>query len=247
MASSTFPQEAYKKLRRVFVWELPVRIYHWLNALTILLLCVTGYLIGNPPALLSSAEASDLYLFGWIRFIHFASAYIFFFNFVFRIYWGFVGNKYADWKNFIPTSKKFFKEMWEVLKIDIFLQKGKDHLSVGHNALAGFIYFFTFIAFMVQCITGFGLYSAMSDWWFADLFVGVSSIFGHDEFALRNWHHATMWFFIVFVIVHVYLVFYHDYVEGRGEISSMGGGWKFIEEEVFEKEVLEQEEIEEQQ
>jgi Ni/Fe-hydrogenase 1 B-type cytochrome subunit len=24
-------------------------------------------------------------------------------------------------------------------------------------------------------------------------------------------------------------------VEGRGEISSMGGGWKFIEEDVFDK------------
>jgi Ni/Fe-hydrogenase 1 B-type cytochrome subunit len=44
-----------------------------------------------------------------------------------------------------------------------------------------------------------------------------------------------MWFFILFAVVHVYLVFYHDYVEGRGEMSSMGGGWKFIEEEVFER------------
>ena len=42
-------------------------------------------------------------------------------------------------------------------------------------------------------------------------------------------------FFILFAVVHVYLVFYHDYVEGRGEISSMGGGWKFIEEDVFDK------------
>jgi len=25
----------------------------------------------------------------------------------------------------------------------------------------------------------------------------------------------------------VYLVFYHDYVEGRGTMSSMVGGWKF--------------------
>jgi Ni/Fe-hydrogenase 1 B-type cytochrome subunit len=33
----------------------------------------------------------------------------------------------------------------------------------------------------------------------------------------------------------VYLVFYHDYVEGRGEISSMGGGWKFIEEDAAEE------------
>ena len=37
-----------------------------------------------------------------------------------------------------------------------------------------------------------------------------------------------MWFFIVFTMIHVYLVFYHDYVEGRGVISSMAGGWKFI-------------------
>ena len=37
-----------------------------------------------------------------------------------------------------------------------------------------------------------------------------------------------MWFFIVFTIVHVYLVFYHDYVEGHGVMSSMVGGWKFV-------------------
>ena len=36
-----------------------------------------------------------------------------------------------------------------------------------------------------------------------------------------------MWFFIVFAIEHVYLVFYHDYVEGRGILSSMAGGWTF--------------------
>ncbi|HRF42566.1 MAG TPA: cytochrome b/b6 domain-containing protein, partial [Saprospiraceae bacterium] len=104
------------RLRRVFVWELPVRVYHWLNALTIIVLCVTGYFIGNPPALMSQTEASFRYLFGTIRFLHFAAAYLFFFNFAFRIYWGFVGNKYADWKNFIPTNKKYFKEIWEVLK-----------------------------------------------------------------------------------------------------------------------------------
>jgi Ni/Fe-hydrogenase 1 B-type cytochrome subunit len=163
------------------------------------------------------------------------AAYIFFFNFIFRIYWGFVGNKYADWKNFVPTNKKYFQDMWEVLKLDILMMKGKENRAIGHNALAGFTYFLTFIAFLIQCITGFGLYASMTDWWFADMFVWVSNAFGGD-FALRNWHHAAMWFFILFAMVHVYLVFYHDYVEGRGEISSMGGGWKFIEEEVFEEE-----------
>ncbi len=222
-----------KKLRRVFVWQLPVRIFHWVNALTIVVLCVTGYIIGNPPALMSSTEASNQYWFGTVRFIHFLTAYIFFFNFIFRLYWGFVGNKYAIWKNFIPTNKKFFRDMKSVLKIDVLLARNKEHKSVGHNPLAGFIYFLTFIVFLMQAITGFALYANMSTWWFADLFVWAVAIVG-DDFTLRNWHHSAMWFFVIFAMVHVYLVFYHDYVEGRGEASSMAGGWKFIEEEAFD-------------
>ncbi|MEZ4941990.1 MAG: Ni/Fe-hydrogenase, b-type cytochrome subunit [Saprospiraceae bacterium] len=227
-------------LRRVFVWELPVRFFHWLNALAIVVLCVTGYLIGKPPALMSSGEAYERYVFGWIRYIHFVAAYIFLFNFIFRLYWGFVGNKYANWKNFIPTNRKYLQEIWQVIKIDIFQFKGKEHLAVGHNALAGFSYFVVFILFAVQIFTGFGLYEAMSQSWIAGLFAWVPALFGGD-FALRQIHHIVMWLFILFSIVHIYLVFYHDYVEGRGEVSSMGGGWKFIEEEAFLKE--EEEEI----
>ena len=29
--------------RRVYVWELPVRVYHWINAVALVALCVTGY------------------------------------------------------------------------------------------------------------------------------------------------------------------------------------------------------------
>ncbi len=228
------------RLRRVYVWELPVRIYHWLNVLALLALIITGFYIADPLALMSSREASEQYTMGWMRYIHFAAAYIFFCNFLFRLYWGFVGNKYASWRQFIPTSANFFKEMWAVIKTDIFMVKNKkgkkEHLSIGHNAMAGLIYFFTFIAFLIQCLTGFGLYASMSTWWFPRLFSWVPAMFGGD-IATRQWHHATMWFFILFAVVHVYLVFYHDYVEGRGEISSMGGGWKFIEEDFFEKNI----------
>jgi Ni/Fe-hydrogenase 1 B-type cytochrome subunit len=227
-----------RRLRRVYVWELPVRVYHWINALVLLALIVTGFYIADPLALLSKQEATTKYTMGWFRYVHFAAAYLFFFNFIFRLYWGFVGNKYANWKQFIPTSKRFFKEMWTVFKIDILMLrkngKQQEHLSVGHNAMAGFIYFLTFIAFLVQCLTGFGLYASMASWWFPRMFAWVPALLGGDILT-RQLHHAAMWFFILFVIVHVYLVFYHDYIEGRGEISSMGGGWKFIEEEVFEQ------------
>jgi Ni/Fe-hydrogenase 1 B-type cytochrome subunit len=223
------------RLRRVYVWELPVRYYHWLNAGAIIVLIITGFFIGDPLALQSKEEAANRYVMGWVRAIHFFAAYIFFFNFIFRLYWGFVGNKYANWKQFIPTSQKFFKEMWTVFKIDILMMRGKEHISIGHNAMAGFIYFLTFWAFLIQCLTGFGLYASMGTWWLPKLFAWVPAMFGGDIMT-RQIHHWAMWFFILFAVIHVYLVFYHDYVEGRGEISSMGGGWKFIEEDVFQNE-----------
>ena len=233
MATQSIHSKAHL-LRRVFVWELPVRYYHWINALCILVLIATGFIIGNPPAILSGKEAYAFFWFGTVRFIHFLAAYIFLFNFLFRIYWGFVGNKYANWKNFIPTNRQFFRDMWTVMKTDIFMTSGKEIHSIGHNRMAGFIYFITFLAFGLQCITGFGLYSATSDWWLPNLFAWVPAVMGGD-LMVRTIHHWAMWVFILFTVIHVYLVFYHDYVEGRGELSSMAGGWKFIEEDVFQE------------
>lgn len=212
--------------RRIYVWELPVRFYHWLNALCVAALIATGYLIGTPLALSYSAEAYQQYTFGWIRFLHFVAAFIFFFNFLVRIYWGFAGNRYARWTNFLPFRKAQVEEMGEVLKVDVLQTQLRGRISVGHNALAGFIYFLSFLAFLFQSVTGFALYSSMSSSLLPRLFRWIVPLMGGD-FAVRQWHHAFMWFFVVFAIVHVYLVFYHDYIEGRGTTSSMVGGWKF--------------------
>jgi Ni/Fe-hydrogenase 1 B-type cytochrome subunit len=217
-------------VRKVYVWELPVRLYHWVNALCIVALCITGFIIGRPPALQSAAEASFSYWFGTVRFIHFVTAFLFFFNFVFRIYWGFVGNRYARWNNFIPLKKRQWSEFVSVLKVDILQLSDRPILSIGHNTLASLTYFITFLAFVLQSLTGFGLYAAMSTSWFPDLFSWIVPLLGGD-FMTRQIHHILMWFFILFGLVHVYLVFYHDYIERNGMTSSMIGGWKFIDAE----------------
>lgn len=219
-----------KTHREEYVWQLPVRFYHWINALAIVVLAITGYLIGRPLAIVNGAEASFSYWFGTVRFIHFFAAFIFFFNFIFRLYWGFVGNKYAFWKNFIPYKRSQWKEIIAVLRVDILQLHCKPIESVGHNALASFTYFLTFLAFLLQSITGFGMYSAMSKAWFPKLFAWVVPILGGDLMT-RQIHHILMWFFIIFAMIHVYLVFYHDYVERRGVTSSMIGGWKFIDKD----------------
>ena len=201
-----------KRLREVYVWELPVRIYHWVNALCIVILCVTGFIIADPPAIMSASEAYFSYWFGVVRFIHFVTAFVFFFNFVFRLYWGFVGNRYARWNNFIPLKKSQWKEVLEVIKVDILMIKNKPVDSIG-----------------------FGLYAKMSQSFFPQLFAWTIPLMGGDLMA-RQIHHFLMWFFILFAIVHIYLVFYHDYIEQRGETSSIIGGWKFIEEDIADKE-----------
>lgn len=222
-------------LREVYVWELPVRFYHWVNALCIVILCITGFMIANPPAIMNEGEANFSYWFGTVRFIHFVAAFVFFFNFVFRIYWGFVGNKYASWKNFIPLTKGQWKEFWEVVKVDIFMVKNKPVDSIGHNTLASLSYFLLFLAFLLQCVTGFGLYAKMSTSLLPQAFAWVVPLLGGDLF-VREIHHFLTWFFILFAIGHIYIVTYHDYIERRGVTSSMIGGWKFIEEEVAEEE-----------
>lgn len=227
-----------RNFKRVLVWELPVRIFHWLNVLSIIVLILTGFIIANPPALLSSAEATDLHTFGLIRFIHFTAAYIFFFVMILRIYWAFVGNQFASWRAFWPFSKKNWNNFWHVIKIDILLlneekQDVKD-ISIGHNSVATLSYLAMFFIALIQVITGFALYSDMSGWWLPKLFNWVIPLFGGD-FMVRTIHHISMWLFIFFTMVHIYLVFYHDYIEGRGEVSSMFGGFKFVSETRLKK------------
>ena len=199
-----------RNFKRVYVWELPVRIFHWLNVLALFVLIITGFLIANPPALLSSAEATNLHTFGIIRFIHFTAAYLFFFVMILRVYWAFVGNRYASWRAFWPFTKKNWKNFGHVMKIDILLMNEKvedvTKISIGHNSVATLSYLIMFVLAIVQVVTGFGLYSDMSSWWLPKMFDWVVPFFGGD-FMVRNIHHTAMWLFIFFSIVNVYLVF----------------------------------------
>ena len=79
----------------IYVYEAPVRIWHWINAAAILLLCVTGYFIGSPPPTMIIGEATEQFVFGYIRFAHFAAGMVLAIGFLGRIYWAFFGNHHA--------------------------------------------------------------------------------------------------------------------------------------------------------
>ncbi len=222
--------------KRVYVWQIPVRFFHWINVLTLFTLAVTGFIIANPPALQLSAEASEIFYMGYVRLIHFSSAYIFTANLILRVYWAFVGNKYAHARNFLPTTKKQWKNVMHVFKVDILLMKDKEdclkNISIGHNAVAGLSYLGLFILLFFQMITGFAMLAPTSEWFLPKLFKWATALAGNES-NLRYIHHIITWLVIIFSIIHMYLVFFHDYLEARGESSSMISGFKFARSERF--------------
>lgn len=224
--------------KRIYVWEFPVRLFHWANVLSIVVLAITGFIIANPPALASGKEASSSDWFGMVRMLHFSVAYLFFANLLFRLYWGFVGNRYASLRVFLPLTKKALKNLLYVFKVDILLLKDKEedfhNISIGHNALAGFSYLLLSTLLLIQAATGFALYEPNASWWLPKLFSWIVPFFGGD-IVVRYVHHFITWMIILFSIIHMYLVFYHDYVEGRGEASAMISGYKFCLKDRFLK------------
>jgi Ni/Fe-hydrogenase 1 B-type cytochrome subunit len=237
---------ATQDYKRAYVWQLPVRIFHWANAIAITALIITGLLIAHPPAIISVKEASEQFWFGYIRKIHFMSAYVMVAVLIMRVYWAFKGNKFASWKVFFPFDKKGFAGIWHSIKIDIFLLNetnfNEKNIHTGHNNIAAISYLIMFILAIVMIFTGFGLYAANATWFFPKIFAWVPEFLGGDM-NTRVLHHLTMWGFILFSIIHVYLVLFHDWLEGRGESSAMVSGYKFVRSEKTRKEKELDEEI----
>lgn len=217
----------------VYVYEAPLRIWHWINALAIVTLAVTGYFIGSPLPTLSG-EASDHFLMGYIRFAHFAAGYILLIGFLGRIYWAFVGNSHSR-EIFLPP---FFKrDYWSGVLHEIrwyaFLEK-EPRKYTGHNPLAILFMHFMFVwgmAFML--ITGFALYgegAGMDSWQFALFSSWVIPLFG-QSMDVHTWHHMGMWWILLFVMAHVYVAIREDIMSRQSLVSTMISGWRTFKDQ----------------
>lgn len=221
-----------RNLREVYVWQLPVRFFHWINATCIVILCITGYIIGDPPAVQHATEAIHNYWFGYLRLTHLCVGMIFVVNILMRVYWAFAGNRFARWFNFVPLTRQQWHSIFATLRVDVFLLTKTPVHDIGHNSLAATTYFGLFLLSLVQAFTGFMMMFVTTN--NVGEPVTTWALFGVNGFFVARYiHHFLMWAFVIFMIIHVYLVFYHDYIERNGIASSMIGGWKFIQDDVY--------------
>ncbi len=212
-------------VRSIYVYEAPVRLWHWMNALSIVVLAVTGYFIGQPLPTMSG-EASSHFLMGYIRFAHFAAAYIFAVGLIGRIYWAIVGNSHARELFTLPfLSTEYWRSVGVMLKWYAFLIPQPSQY-VGHNPMARLAMFFGFflLSLFMLC-TGFALYGeglGMGSW--ADkLFGWVIPMFGQSQ-DVHTWHRMGMWAMVLFVIVHIYAAIREDIMGRQSIVSTMVSG-----------------------
>jgi Ni/Fe-hydrogenase 1 B-type cytochrome subunit len=207
-----------------YVWEVPVRVTHWVNVLSIIILAMTGIFIGTPKTL---ALDPSQFIMGWIRFVHFVAAYVFSVSFLARIYWMFKGNRYANWREFFPIlTDEGRRNMMETFKYYTFIGKKAPH-TVGHNALAGSAYTGVFFLYLVMICTGFALYSERAPQSLMHKLTGwLFALFSNQ--GMRLTHHMVMWFLIAFAIHHIYSAWLMDIKERGGVMSSIFSGYKAV-------------------
>jgi Ni/Fe-hydrogenase 1 B-type cytochrome subunit len=217
--------DAGAHLTTVYVWDLPVRITHWVNVAAIVVLSVTGYYIAT-PFVGTHGPATDQFLMGTVRFSHFTVAFVFTTSVLFRVYWAFVGNKYARWSQFLPATSARRRALVKMLGYYTFVRRGPP-AEVGHNPLAGVTYIGLYVLFALQIATGCALYAQpFHDGLWKALFGWMIVAFGAQP--LRLAHDLIMYLILAFTIHHVYSAVLIDSEEQSGLLSSIVTGRKAL-------------------
>ena len=211
MLQNSLDADPNRDLKSIYVYEAPVRLWHWVTAIAMTVLIVTGLLIAYPPPSVNG-EASAHFMFGYIRFAHFTSGYTLAVAWLLRIYWAFVGNDYSRQLFIVPIwSKPWWREFLNDIRRYCFL-KDKPLRYAGHNPLAQFAMFYMLVLTTLFMITtGFAMYSegAGKGSWADRVFGWVIPLFGQSQ-DVHTWHHLGMWVIVTFFIVHLYMVIRQD-------------------------------------
>ena len=112
-----------KKIIRV--WDLPLRLFHWLLVLCIIGSIVSANLGGNAMQ--------------WHAYFGYSILTLL----IFRIVWGFIGSTHARFNSFFPSPKSILNYL-----------QGKAPRVLGHNPLGAISVFALLLVLSIQVITG---------------------------------------------------------------------------------------------
>lgn len=211
-------------------WSVAIRINHWAMAISIFILIATGFYIADPFTV-GKGETVNKFLMGDMRYIHIFFGMILFFLFLWRIYLAFFSKFHADWKDFFAFME--IKATIKQIKFYLLMEKEAPEHKWLYGPLQSLAYAGLLFMVLVIVVTGLILMGA-------GYHAGLTALLYKFVKPIQNMmgglatvrfiHHVFTWFFILFIVVHMYMAFWYDAILQRGTISSMISGKVFKKE-----------------
>lgn len=172
--------------KKIFKHSLFARLTHWLNALMIILLAMTGLYIRDPGHFPFFASMDIA------RKIHFIAMYMLIFGVLIRLYYSLITKDIYEFL-FRPRDMKLLPG---VIKYYLFISNSLPKAGK-YNPGQRIMYNFWFLMLLAQVVTGFMIY-------LPDSFGTYIRLAGGPGF-VRQFHFMVAWLFIITVAGHVYL------------------------------------------
>ncbi|MCA0244765.1 MAG: cytochrome b/b6 domain-containing protein [Proteobacteria bacterium] len=191
------PSSADRSLQTVRVWDLPTRVFHWLLALAVIGMVVTGKIGGNALA--------------W----HFRIGYLVMGLLLFRLLWGFVGGHWSRFARFVYSPGTVLRYLRGQGRPD-------EHLDVGHNPLGAFSVFALLFFLALQVSTGLVADDEIATQGPLNRFVSAAT-----ASSATHWHKgAGQAILIVLVLLHVGAIVYYRVRQNKNLVQPMLTGDK---------------------
>lgn len=182
--------------KKLFVWDLPVRLFHWLLLISLL------------SAWYTSDGERDLIDY------HLKIGYFTLGLIIFRIMWGIFGTQYAKFSQFFPTKTKLLS----------YLNKSKQNqvdTTVGHNPLGGLMIILMLLLILSQAISG--LFMNDDVFTTGPYYESVNSSI--QKF-MSLIHHNVFDIILFVSVVHIGAIFYYLFAKKINLIVPMFTGYK---------------------
>lgn len=212
---------------KLYVWQVPVRVTHWVTVAGIVTLSLTGAYIADPFLVPPKGSVMTT-----VRLVHIVTAFVILASGLVRTYWLLRGNRYSRWSAFIPTNRTQLTELFRQAGFYGYVRRDIPKV-LGHNQLAASAYLVVFTLLVVETVTGFALDGLLGTEPGATAFAWVRQLL--DAQVIRLIHHASMWAILAWAVLHIYSCVLVDNIEKVGIVSSIITGYKFpTREDVLE-------------
>ncbi|WP_262966327.1 cytochrome b/b6 domain-containing protein [Methylobacter psychrophilus] len=182
-----------KSQQLVKVWDLPLRIFHWL--------LVAGFIIAY-------LTEDDLLT------IHVWAGYLIFGLLVFRLIWGFIGNDYARFSNFLCSPIQSIAYIKDLISLNA-------QRFLGHNPAGAAMIMLLLVSLLLTSITGFAVYGADQG---AGPLAGIIDSSREDLWEETHEFFANLTLFLV--IVHIVGVIAESVIHHENLAKAMWNGLK---------------------